>query len=133
MLRLEGRVPCSRRILYLTAIRNFINKQGVRIIMVRRLNRKAQGLPITTIALIIIVLVVLAAVAIFFFMYFTKSSGSTDYFNCQQLCQAEKAYQADRGTWSNATNVSGTSYCKQGCKTTMGSCTYNTSAILTCP
>jgi flagellar basal body-associated protein FliL len=96
--------------------------------------RKAQGLPITTVALIIIVIIVLAVVAIFFFTYFSKGTSSANIFNCQQLCGAEKAYYVDNKVWRNAAD---TQFCKQGCNKTStnlpGTCCYETSCLGLCP
>jgi flagellar basal body-associated protein FliL len=84
------------------------------------MNKKAQGLPITTIALIIIVIVVLAAVTIFFFSYFGKSSDSTKVLTCRQLCEGERSYYASANAWRNLTM---SEFCKQGCSGII-TCTY---------
>jgi hypothetical protein len=83
------------------------------------MNKKAQGLPISTIALIIMVIVVLAALTIFFFSYYGKSKSGTDLFTCQQICQSAKAIYPIASTAASCTSTcpgkSATDFCANKC------------------
>ena len=58
--------------------------------LMRFFNKKAQGLPMTTIALLILVIIVLVGVAIFFFTGFAGGQEGIDesimLSHCQDLC-----------------------------------------------
>ncbi|HDQ59994.1 MAG TPA: hypothetical protein ENN30_02260 [Candidatus Woesearchaeota archaeon] len=66
------------------------------------MNKKAQGLPITTIVLMVIILVTLVALALFFFSGFGRTSKQVDpgiaIAQCQSRCNRAKAlapYETD--------------------------------------